>query len=52
MKKELLKLIPQTYKRLLGFVDQHVQTITHRINKQKGPTLQHRELCSISCDKP
>ena len=27
-------------------------TIIRRMDKQQGPTLQHRELYSISCDKP
>ena len=26
--------------------------IIHRLNKQQGPTAKHRELYSISCDKP
>ena len=52
MKEELLQLKLQKYKGLLGFWDQQMQTITYRMNKQQGPTLQHRELCSISCDKP
>ena len=29
-----------------------MQTITFRMDKQPGPNVQHRELCSISCDKP
>ena len=52
MKEELLKVIPQKHKGLLGFWDQQMQTITRRMDKQQGPTLQHRELHSISCDKP
>ena len=28
------------------------QTIIHRMDKQQGPTVWHRELYSISCDKP
>ena len=35
----------------LGVWDQQMQTIIYRIDKQ-GPTVQHRELYSISCDKP
>ena len=29
-----------------------MQCITFRMDKQKGPAVQHRELCSRSCDKP
>ena len=36
----------------LGVWDEQTQTITYRMDKQKGPTVQHRELYSISCDKP
>ena len=35
-----------------GFGDQQMQTGIYRIDKQQGPTVQHRELCSISSDKP
>ena len=35
----------------LGAWDQQMQTILYRKDKQ-GPTVQHRELYSISCDKP
>ena len=31
--------------------DQQMQSIIHRTDKQQGPTVQHRELHSISCDK-
>ena len=31
--------------------DQHMQAGIYRMDKQ-GPTVQHRELYSISCDKP
>ena len=31
----------------LGGWDQQMQTIIYRINKQEGPTVQHRELYSI-----
>ena len=33
-------------------IDQQMQTITYRMDKQQGPTVQHRELYSISWDKP
>ena len=36
----------------LGVQDQQMQTIIYRMDKQQGPTVQHRELYSISCDKP
>ena len=36
----------------LGVKGQQMQTITFRMDKQQGPTVQHRELYSISCDKP
>ena len=29
-----------------------MQTSIYRINKQQGLTVKHRELYSISCDKP
>ena len=32
----------------LGVWDQQLQTIIYRIDKQQGPTVQHRELYSIS----
>ena len=32
--------------------DEQMQTITYRRDKQRGPTVQHRKLYSISCDKP
>ena len=35
----------------LGVWDQQMQTIIQRMDKQQCPTLQHRELYSISCDK-
>ena len=34
----------------LGVWDQQMQTIIYRMNKQQGPTVQHRKLYSISCD--
>ena len=36
----------------LGVWDLQMRTITYRMDKQQGPTVQHRELYSISCDKP
>ena len=36
----------------LGVGDQQVGTIIHRVDKQQGPTVRHRELISVSCDKP
>ena len=36
----------------LGVWGWQMQTITFRMNKQQGPNVQHRELYSISCDKP
>ena len=36
----------------LGVWDQQIQTTIYKIEKQQGPTVQHRELYSISCDKP
>ena len=36
----------------VGCWDQQMQTITYRLDKQQGPTVEHRELYSISCDKP
>ena len=36
----------------LGVWDQQMQTGIYRMDKQQGPTVQHRELYSISCDKP
>ena len=35
----------------LGVWSQQMQTITYRMDKQQGPTVQHRELYSISSDK-
>ena len=35
----------------LGVWDQQIQTSVYKIDKQ-GPTVQHRELYSISCNKP
>ena len=36
----------------LGVWDQQMQTSIYRMDKQQGPTAEHRELYSISCDKP
>ena len=36
----------------LGVWDLQMRTITHRMDKQQGPTVEHRELHSISCNKP
>ena len=36
----------------LGVWDWQMQTVIQRMDKQQGPTVQHRELYSISCDKP
>ena len=33
------------------FGDQQMQTIIYRMDKQQGPTVQHREFYSIACDK-
>ena len=36
----------------LGVWGQQMQTIIYRMDKQQGPTVQHRKLYSISYDKP
>ena len=36
----------------LGVWDQQIQATVYKIDKQQGPTVQHMELQSISCDKP
>ena len=36
----------------LGVWDQQMQIIIYRMDKQQGPTVQHRELYSVSCNKP
>ena len=36
----------------LGVWDQQIRTIIGRMDKQQGRTVQHRELYSISCDRP
>ena len=36
----------------LGVWDQQMQTTIYRMDKQQGPNVQHRELYSVSCDKP
>ena len=35
----------------LGVWDEQRQTVIYRMDKQ-GPTVEHRELYSTSCDKP
>ena len=35
----------------LGVWDQQIQITIYEIDKQQGPTVQHRELYSISCNK-
>ena len=36
----------------LGVWELQMQTIIYRMDKQQGPTVKHRDLYSISCDKP
>ena len=36
----------------LGVWDEQMQAIIYRMDEQQGPTVEHRELYSISCDKP
>ena len=36
----------------IGVWGQQTQTIVYRMGKQHDPTKQHREVYSISCDKP
>ena len=36
----------------VGVWGEQMQTITQRMAKQQGPTVQHRELHSKTCDKP
>ena len=36
----------------LGVWDQQVQTTIYTIDKQQGPTVQHKEPYSVSCNKP
>ena len=36
----------------LGVQGQQMQTIIYRMDKQQGPTVEHRELYSVSWDKP
>ena len=33
-----------------GAWDEHTHTIIYKIDNQQGPTVQHRELYSVSCD--
>ena len=34
----------------LGVWDCHIHTSISKIDNQKGPTVQHRELCSVLCN--
>ena len=34
----------------LGVWDEQIQATIYKINKQQGPTAQHRELYSIPCN--
>ena len=34
----------------LGVWDQQIQTTIYKIDKQQGPSIQHRELSSMSCN--
>ena len=36
----------------LGVWGQQMQTSIYRMDKKQGPTVEHRELYSISCNKP
>ena len=36
----------------LGVCAQQMQTITYRMDEERGPNVQHKELYSISWDKP
>ena len=36
----------------LGVWGEQMQTIIYRMDKQQGPTVEHRELYSVSCDEP
>ena len=36
----------------LGVWDQQIHNTAYKIDKQQGPTVQHRELYSISGNKP
>ena len=36
----------------LGVCNQQIQTITYKVDKQQGPTVEYMELHSLSCDKP
>ena len=35
----------------LGACDQQMQILIYRRDEQQGPTVLHKEPCSISCDK-
>ena len=45
----LTKPLPLLLVQVLNFC---CSTVTYRMDKQQDPTVQRRELCSISCDKP
>ena len=34
----------------LGVWDRHVHTAIYKIDNQQGPTVEHRELCSVLCN--
>ena len=36
----------------LGVWNQQMQTIIYRMDKQQGPTVEHRELYSVAYDEP
>ena len=36
----------------LGAWSQQMQTVTRRMDKQQGPTVEQRERHSLFCDKP
>ena len=36
----------------VGVSGQQMQTTIYKMDKQQGPTVQHREPYSVSCDKP
>ena len=35
-----------------GIQDWQIQTTKYKVDKQQGPTVQQRELYSVSCNKP
>ena len=34
----------------LGVWDEHIHTTMYKIDNQQGPTVEHRELYSVSCN--